>query len=103
LHNDDNPGNNRVENLRWGTQQDNVDDMHSKGRANPPKGISHSRAKKVYQYDKELNLIRCFDFAGQVKEFGFNPNSVAMCARAIAKTHKRFIWSYNKLQINQSA
>lgn len=32
LHRDDVPYNNRVDNLKWGTQQDNMDDMVSKGR-----------------------------------------------------------------------
>lgn len=36
MHLDDNPSNNLVGNLRWGTQQDNVDDMMTKGRGVPP-------------------------------------------------------------------
>ena len=32
MHLDDNPKNNRVSNLKWGTQKDNVYDAISKGR-----------------------------------------------------------------------
>jgi len=32
LHNDDDPTNNCVSNLRWGTQQDNIDDRTKRGR-----------------------------------------------------------------------
>lgn len=32
MHRDDDPRNNAVSNLRWGTQQDNVHDMIAKGR-----------------------------------------------------------------------
>jgi hypothetical protein len=33
MHMDDNTYNNVVSNLKWGTQQDNIDDMYNKGRS----------------------------------------------------------------------
>lgn len=46
MHLDDNPLNNRLENLKWGTQKDNVYDVINKGRLklkginNPMYGVS---------------------------------------------------------------
>jgi len=40
LHKDDNPLNNSVSNLVWGTQQDNMQDMIKKGRQNFRKGTN---------------------------------------------------------------
>lgn len=67
LHKDDNPSNNSVSNLTWGTHMDNMKDMISKGRnvvrkgTNPPevlldiynrrvKGESHDSIYKDYSY-----------------------------------------------------
>ncbi len=45
LHNDGNPLNNNVSNLRWGTQQENMDDRAKHG--NDPHGSKCARAKLI--------------------------------------------------------
>lgn len=47
MHLDDNPLNNNINNLRWGTHSENVRMMHAHGRANPAnhKGEKSSTAK----------------------------------------------------------
>ena len=52
MHLDDNPRNNHVSNLQWGTQRDNIYDMISKGRAN--------RGKANYKHGK---------YVGQAKKY----------------------------------
>lgn len=42
-HNDGNPQNNRVENLRWGTRQDNVDDQSLHGVTSRGERNGHAR------------------------------------------------------------
>lgn len=51
LHLDDNPTNNDVSNLRWGTQRDNVRDMVNKGRRGTPK---RSRYYKLLSPEGEV-------------------------------------------------
>jgi hypothetical protein len=45
LHLDDNPSNNNVDNLRWGTHKDNMNDRDSKNRQARLKGENNGRAK----------------------------------------------------------
>lgn len=44
MHLDDDPKNNRVDNLKWGTQIENIQDMDSKGRRSVHKGSRNGRA-----------------------------------------------------------
>lgn len=39
MHLDNNPTNNKVENLRWGTQSDNIQQAYDEGRASTPKPL----------------------------------------------------------------
>jgi hypothetical protein len=43
LHNDSNPSNNSIENLRWGTHNDNMKDMVDVGHSMRGEGNSHSK------------------------------------------------------------
>lgn len=45
---DHNKHNNHEDNLRWGTAQENSDDMINAGRANFPTGESHGRSKLTW-------------------------------------------------------
>lgn len=60
------------------------------------RGIKSPYCKKVYQYDLEGKLIREYDFGKQTKEFGFDPNVVSKVCRGINKTHKGYIFSFEK-------
>jgi len=55
LHRDDNRSNNKVNNLMWGTQKDNILDMEVKGRAVHPKGIEQTQAKLT---EDDVRVIR---------------------------------------------
>jgi hypothetical protein len=56
LHGDDNPANNCVENLRWGTQKENIEDRNNKGRQ--AKGLSHGSAILTEQQVLEIKNLR---------------------------------------------
>lgn len=61
LHIDDNPKNNIVSNLRWGTQKENIQDCHNKGRAHhnlpPPKsGKNHMNYGKLMPIERKLKI-----------------------------------------------
>jgi hypothetical protein len=57
LHSDHDRSNNRLSNLRYGTHQDNMDDLASSGRrkSNAPKGVNHPRARLT---EREVRKIR---------------------------------------------
>lgn len=60
LHEDDDPFNNVVENLRWGTQKQNIQDCHKRGRAanNLPKlfGVNHPHYGKEMSYESKKKM-----------------------------------------------
>lgn len=53
LHGDDNPSNNTLSNLSWGTHQQNEDDKVARGRSRP--GARNGMAKLS---DKQVDLVR---------------------------------------------
>jgi len=55
LHLDDNPSNNNVDNLRWGTHMDNINDRDSKNRQARLKGEDNGSAKLT---EKSVLAIR---------------------------------------------
>ncbi len=83
-HKDDNPLNNRVDNLFWGTQKDNHDDCHIKGRAYKPK-------RPV------TNGIQIFESSSEAsRQMGVNRANITQCCRGNKKnTHAGgYKWSY---------
>jgi hypothetical protein len=75
MHLDDNPSNNRVENLRWGTYQDNSDDMVSKGRHLP--GIE-KRKRLLVSKRLLLGGLKTREIA---KILGVSPSYVSLLIR----------------------
>lgn len=56
LHNDDNKLNNHYTNLRWGTHEENMQDMVDNGRTNKPKYFGEPKLteKEVYEIRREF-------------------------------------------------
>lgn len=53
--------------------------------------------KKVYQYTKELELVKIWDSPKQADEEGYFYKSIMRCCRGERKTHKGYRWSYKPL------
>lgn len=95
-HKDENKQNNNVENLEW------CDNKYNQNYGTRNERISktnrHSKfCKKVYQYDLNGNLIKEWVSTKECGRNGYNQGHVAACCRGKRKTHKGFIWSYEKL------
>ena len=105
--------NNCVDNLEWCTysynakygtyQERRIKSVNFKERSKniDYKNIQKHRRKKVYQYDKNLNLVNEFESVLKTGDFGFKPNEVSQCCNKVnhRKTHKGYIWSFNKIEV----
>lgn len=105
--------NNKVSNLEWCTYKYNINygthnERAAKNRNYEEKvkntnyisaGIKSglARCKKVYQYDKNLNLIKEWNSTKQCKEGKFNQSCISECCLGKRKTHKGYIWSYERI------
>jgi hypothetical protein len=89
-HKDDNPANNNVENLFWGTMKDNMDDCQRKGR--------HFRPKRpVAQYSKDGVLIAEYESTCEAeRQTGVCQTNIAQCCggKKHYKSAGGFKWSY---------
>lgn len=52
--------------------------------------------KTVYQYTLEGELVGVYDSAKKAADFGFDQVSISKCCLGKQKTHKDFLWSYEK-------
>lgn len=79
-HIDENKTNNCVNNLEYMTHKDNV---------------RYSQAKKVYQYDKSLKLIKLWDSVMDIeRDLNIKSGNISNCCNHRRKTTKGYIWSY---------
>lgn len=97
---------NRVENLRWVTQKENVNNPLSiehkseafKGENNPnyeKRGKDNSCSKKIVQLDLQGDLIKIWDSMHEARREGhFNVSNISNCCKGNRKTHKGFKWMY---------
>ena len=85
-HIDNNKDNNCVSNLEFMSVKDNV---------------RYTQAKKVYQYDKSLNLIKIWDSVMDIeRELKYCSSSICYCClkKKRYKTCHNYIWSYTPLK-----
>ena len=82
-HKDKNKLNNCVNNLEYMSIKDNV---------------SYSQAKVVYQYDKNLKLIKVWNSVMDIERtLGYKSGSISNCCNKYSKTSHNYIWSYTPL------
>lgn len=110
-HKDLNTSNNKLENLEWCTPNQNRvhaelnnPHRHDKSRVNCSLvgkkygylGVEASK-KPVIQYDKDMNFIARFDSAREASKLGFNYKNISQVCNDKRKTHKGYIWKFEKL------
>lgn len=121
-HIDDNPRNNSADNLRWVTwQENNEKEHHRKALSEANKGYKHSEerrkkdrevmlkrieenglrrggnynAKKVNEYDLDMNLIRTWDCLTDAAEYyNITVGCITLVAKGKRKQAKNRIWRY---------
>lgn len=100
-HIDENPKNNRVENLEWCTQEYNIRSYCERHpvRYRPPRRSTDKYKNRlsltVEQYTKNGEFVRSWDNSVQVKnETGWSDWSISECCRGNRKSAYGFIWRY---------
>lgn len=89
-HIDEDPTNNRLDNLEWLTHNEN---MHHKDLF---KRIKKPNKKPVNAYDKEGNLIFSFDSIEDAGRNGFNSSAISQNISGKLKTSGGYVWKEAK-------
>lgn len=96
---------NRVENIRWVTHKENMNNPLSiKQRKEHTewckRGEEHHSNKPVIQYDKKNNFIReYFSIREASKENSVREQHISACCRGKLKTAGGYIWKYKRTAI----
>ena len=91
-HKDENPKNNRADNLEWVTQQNNVN--HGTGIERMTKGI-HKRLRKIGQYDMDGNLIATFTTSGEAsRQTGISRSAISLALIGRNASSGGYRWKY---------
>lgn len=100
-HKDENPANNRADNLEWCTYEYNSNYGTAIERRLLHRvyetGGEHASAKKVYRYDLNGNFISEYDSVAEAAEAtGLNRKSISKACCGGLKKYAECVWSYNK-------
>lgn len=91
---------NRVENLEWCTQSENIRHSYDVLNRKPNKGIVGKYnicSKKVYQKDLNGNIIKTWECTMDVqRNLKINQNQISAYCNKRQKTCRGFIWSYEE-------
>lgn len=99
-HIDGNKQNNKVENLEWCTNIENMKHAWETGlRTNETiihRTENDKRLRRIQQYSLDNKFIKEYSFIGDVeKQFGFNHSNIIKCCKKERKTAYGYIWRYN--------
>lgn len=95
-HIDENPLNNRLDNLNLMTHIDNMN-YGTRNQKAKEKLTNGKLSKRVYQYTIDGVLVKIWSSTQECGRNGFSQGDVAECCRGERKQYKGFIWSYTKL------
>ena len=88
--------NNRIENLEWVTQQENIDHAKINGLITCEKATL-KKYRKVSQFDLSMNLIREWNSLKEAGEFLGKPSSnISKCCNGEIKTAYGYVWKYTE-------
>ncbi|WP_337970148.1 NUMOD4 domain-containing protein [Virgibacillus salexigens] len=101
-HIDEDPKNNRSDNLEWCTHQYNstYGITRERCKANTDyKSIGLKNSKTVLQFDTEGNFIKHWLSANEcARVLGYDNSNIAKCCRSELKTAYGFVWKYLNTQ-----
>ena len=89
-HKDENPKNNKIDNLEWCTVKYNI----NYGTA--IKRRVEKRSKPIIQYDKNFNIVAEWKSCTEPPKEKYDYSAITKCCKNIYKTHKGYIWRYKE-------
>lgn len=100
-HIDNNPSNNRVDNLEWATPKENSEHMSKQGRNKRTKEWLQNLEESAKAYRKAIKAtniktgeILIFEGVKKVRDFGFQPSCVSNCCTGKRREHKGYKWEF---------
>lgn len=86
---------NRVENLRWATHQENNNNELTLAKHFEKLINREDMSKPVNQYTLEGELIKVWPSISDCGRSGFCYQHISKCCNGKRKTHKGYVWSFN--------
>ena len=94
-HIDGDRTNNRLDNLRCVTHQENCNNPVTNERYKKSnKGKSNNTQKKIIQLSLDGEFIKEYDSISSVSKFGFDRSRVSQCCNGKKVQHKKFKWKF---------
>lgn len=95
-HIDENPSNNRLENLNLMTHKENIN-YGTRNERSAKKHINGKKSKSVLQFDLNNNLVKEYPSIRQVeRETGFANQNIVNCCKGKLKQAYGYKWKYKE-------
>lgn len=93
-HIDDNPLNNRADNLQWCTYRMNCNKPHHRDALSRAfKGVPTGRGRIVLRL-KNSRVVGCYNSLSELLKYGYSPYAVTQVCRGVFKQHHGFQWMF---------